>query len=126
MDGVTFERPAPRILVVEPNPGAAEIIAEILVAIGCEIMGPCVSLEMAKRLMAGGVRIDGAVLEMAIGGSFTFELAESLVERRKPVVFFSRCGSEIVPCRLCGFPVLPKPQGIEWLADVAATAFFER
>jgi hypothetical protein len=81
---------------------------------------------MAKRLLGSDVPIDGAVLEMAVGGSFTFDLADRLVERRKPVVFFSRYGSEIVPCRLRAFPVLPKPQGIEWLAELAATAFFER
>jgi len=69
MDGLTFGR-APRVLIVEPNPGSAEIIAEILQAVGCEIVGPCSSLPQADGLMVQGAQIDGAVLEMAVQGTF--------------------------------------------------------
>jgi CheY-like chemotaxis protein len=124
MDGLTFGR-SPRILIVEPNPGSAEIIVEVLEAVGCAILGPCLSLREAERLLDQGCHIDGAVLEMAVQGCFTFDLATRLIEDRKAVVFFSRCGAQLLPNRLRAAPVLPKPQGIDWLARVAIETFFK-
>jgi hypothetical protein len=111
----------PRILVVEPNPGSAEIIVEVLQTIGCTIAGPCRTLEQAARMADASV--DGAVLEMRVAGSFSFELAASLVERGLAVVFFSQDAHEMLPDRLRSLPYLGKPEGITQLAEVARRTF---
>jgi DNA-binding LytR/AlgR family response regulator len=118
-------RRPPRILIVEPRQGSAEIIAEVLSTIGCEIVGPFSSLHEASAVLGQDERIDGAVLEMNVGGSFSFELAIILRERGKAIIFFTRCGAYLLPALLRSAVVLPKPTGIELLAEAARAAFFK-
>jgi len=119
-------RPSPRILIVEPNPGAAEIIGEVLVTVGCFVAGPCSTLTDALSLLREGTAVDGAVLEMRVSGSFSFELAALLLSWNKAVIFFSRCDAGLLPQHLRAATVLRKPVGIELLAEAAAASFFPR
>jgi hypothetical protein len=105
-------------------PDAAEIIAEVLGTVGCEIIGPCSSLQEACALLDQGEQVDGAVLEINVGGSFSFELALVLRERGKAIISFSRYGAYLPACLRTAM-VLPKPKGIELLAEAAIAAFFK-
>jgi DNA-binding NarL/FixJ family response regulator len=123
-DAVLPPRRPPRILIVEPNPGASQIIVEILSTVGCDIVGPCATLAEATAKLAAGHPVDGAVLEMNVGGSYSFALAEMLLGQGKAVLFFSRSGAHLVPKTLRRAAVLSKPEGIEVLADTATDLFF--
>lgn len=123
-DSALPPRPPPRILILEPNPGAAEIIAEVLSTVGCVIAGPCSTLEEATSRIQSGAPIDGAVLEMRVSGSFSFELAALLLGRNKTVIFFTRCDARAMPHHLGAAKVLRKPRGIELLAETARSTFF--
>jgi hypothetical protein len=123
-DSALQSKPPPRILILEPNPGAAEIIDEVLSTVGCLVAGPCSTLQAAKSLLNGGTEIDGAVLEMRVAGSFSFELAAQLLNGNKAIIFFSRCDRRILPRNLRTATVLRKPKGIELLAGIAAATFF--
>ena len=125
MDDAVYSPPRrPRILILEPSAGIAELVAEVLASIGCEVAGACGTLEEAEIFCSSGAAIDGAVLEMSVWGSFSFELAERLREQGKAVIFFSRHGAYMLPESLRTSTVLPKPAGIEWLGGAATTAFF--
>jgi hypothetical protein len=73
-----------------------------------------------------GTEVDGAVLEMRVSGSFSFELATVLLNGNKAVIFFSRCDAAMLPQHLQTATVLQKPKGIELLAETAVARFFPR
>ncbi len=123
-DSTLLSRLPPRILVLEPNPGAAEIVGEILETVGCVIAGPYGTLRESIIALQAGGGIDGAVLEIRVAGSYSFELAALLINSNRAVIFFSRCDPRILPQHLQAATFLRKPKGIELLAGAAAAAFF--
>ncbi|NKE44041.1 PAS domain-containing protein [Roseomonas frigidaquae] len=77
-----------RILVVEDEPLVAMDVEAILHGLGCEVVGPAATLAEALRLAeqeAG--HLDGAVLDVNLGGHAAFPVANLLVQRDVPVVF---------------------------------------
>jgi hypothetical protein len=123
MEGGTFpQRLGRRVLILEPNPGAGEIIVEVLAGAGFHPIGPYNTLGQAEQWVKSGT-LEGAVLEMNIGGFYSFEFASALIQRGTPVIFFSHCDRHLVPTALRRMTVLQKPGGIEDLAEAAAAAF---
>ncbi len=77
-----------RILVVEDVPELAEIICDDLTDCGCIVVGPAQYLEDAA-LLARQAAIDGALLDVNLGGEPSFPLATILRERHVPYVFLT-------------------------------------
>ena len=97
-----------RILVVEDETIIAAFIEDILISLGCEIVGPASKLETAIRL-AREEPCDAAFLDVTIRGGQVFPVAEILRERGIPFVLASGYGEWALPDAFRGNPRLQKP-----------------
>ena|SRR5437660_9817382 len=78
-----------RILVVEDNFLVAENLRELLIARGCDVIGPAPRVEVALSLLAANGRVDGAMLDINLGGEDCFPIAAALQERAVPFLFLT-------------------------------------
>jgi len=78
-----------RILVVEDTFMLADELNELLLELGCVILGPVAHASEASEL-AGANALDGALLDVNLSrGETSFPVAENLAGRRIPFVFIT-------------------------------------
>lgn len=97
-----------RILVVEDEFLIAMTIENILLDLGCQVVGPEGSLQPAMEL-ARLEPLDAAILDVTINGGQVFPVAEILLGRGVPFVLASGYGDWALPVHLRGLPRLTKP-----------------
>jgi Response regulator of the LytR/AlgR family len=112
---------ARQILVVEDNYFQAEEISRFIRGIGGKILGPVASVEMAWPFVS---RTQAAVLDIDLGGSLVFPLADTLIERRVPIIFYTGWSVDRdLPRRFWNVPLIRKPfQDIRDIAVVTMVA----
>jgi DNA-binding response OmpR family regulator len=111
-----------RILVVEDEYLVAALIQDFLEAAGCIVLGPIPRLAQAVDA-ARAEACDGAVLDINLGGSRVFSVAEVLSRRRIPFVFVTGYGADALPTEFHQRPTIRKPfKGDELLNAVAGLA----
>jgi CheY-like chemotaxis protein len=109
--------PVPRILVVDDEPLVSMLVENWLVELGCEVVGPARSVEQGLDIV-GSAELDGAILDVNLGGNNSYALAEALKRRGVPFAFAtgdSAIGAE------CGFSdpiLLSKPFDFEGVKTV--------
>src|SRR3546814_15306412 len=87
-----------KVLVVEDNLLLAEVIRDLLEAYGCEVVGPVPDVTQGVAI-AREAALDGAVLDINLGGEPCFPIATALAERAIRSEE-RRVGQECVrPCR---------------------------
>jgi hypothetical protein len=67
------------------------------------------SIEDAERELKTGADLAGVILDVNVGGSTSFDLADALMEAGLPFVFFTGYRSISIPDRFVGVPRIPKP-----------------
>jgi DNA-binding response OmpR family regulator len=75
------------ILVVEDEFLLAFELAESLRRAGAVVLGPAGSVENGMALYHGAARLDGAILDVNLGGELVFPLANCLSDSGVPLVF---------------------------------------
>lgn len=111
-----------RILVVEDNFLAAEVVRDMLESNGCTVVGPVGRIADGLRL-AEQEALDGAVLDVNLNGNWCFPIAEALRRRDVPFIFLTGYDDaaiipvELQPARRLSKPVLG-PHLIEALSEV--------
>lgn len=111
-----------RILVVEDNFLAAEVVRDILENSGYTVIGPVGRLAEGLQL-AEQEGLDGAVLDINLNGDWCFPIARALRQRGVPFIFLTGYDDsalippELRPVRRLGKPILGS-QLIEALNDV--------
>jgi CheY-like chemotaxis protein len=75
-----------RILLVEDEVIVAMMIEDMLVQLGCDVVGPAARLDEALAL-AKSSRIDAAVLDVNLAGEMSYPVANELLRRGVPFVF---------------------------------------
>jgi CheY-like chemotaxis protein len=110
-----------RLLVVEDDMLIAMMIEDILVECGCTVVGPASRLADALRL-AQHEAIDGAMLDLNLGGERADGVAAALQARGIPFVVITGYGPEAAGRDLPAVPILPKPFDPETLQQVVAKA----
>lgn len=115
------DTPRGRILVVEDQAVVALDLQRTLREAGYRVVGPATSLPAVEGLLARS-RIDGAIVD-ADAGRLAFVLADRLADASVPVLFLAD-GTNPLPARHAGAPVLDKPFSrprlLEALASVMA------
>jgi CheY-like chemotaxis protein len=111
-----------RILVVEDNFLTADTIQDVLETSGCEVVGPAPSVETALALIDRGT-LDGAVLDINLGGEASFPVAAALIERDIPFLFLTGYDDLIVPPQYRAMRRLEKPTDMRQLGEIVAGAF---
>jgi CheY-like chemotaxis protein len=113
---------APRILIVEDSyPEAAEL-DRLLSDCGYDVVGPVGRLDDAMML-ASGQALDGALLDIDLGGERSFGVASTLQRRSVPLAFISGYDPSIVPDahELRAIPFVAKPFEDEALVAMVRT-----
>lgn len=107
-----------RVLVVEDEPVVAMHIEDMLLELGCSVIGPCPRLS-AGLAAAQAEQIDVAVLDVNLNGEESYPVAQLLRERSIPFAFATGFGERktIFP----EAPTLTKPYGIDQLQAVLTT-----
>lgn len=98
-----------RILLVEDNFLAAEVVSDMLASNGCIVVGPVGRVEDGLHLAADEA-LDGAVLDVNLGGEHCYPIAQVLRERHVPFLFLT--GYEdltMLPSELRTTPRIGKP-----------------
>lgn len=97
-----------RIMVVEDEALVAMVECDALTDLGYEVAGPFSRPpEALAAVRDGGVA--GAILDINLGGTLVYPVAEELAARGVPFVFVTGYGTESVDRRFANVPVLQKP-----------------
>ena len=85
-----------RVLIVEDESLIAMLLEMALMDEGCDVVGPAARVADAIRLAEDG-HLDGALLDVNLGGESVFPVAEVLATRAVPFLLLSGYGDEAVP-----------------------------
>ncbi len=95
-----------RILVLEDQYLIAISVAELIESHGGTVVGPVGRLQDAFALTED---LDGAILDVNLNGSDSFELADRLIAEGIPVIFHTGRAPSEMPERFARLPRLEKP-----------------
>jgi CheY-like chemotaxis protein len=98
-----------RVLVVEDEWIIARDLEQAFRKRGAEVAGPVPSLDKARALLAAGADLDGAVLDVNLGGQTVYPLADALAQSGVPFVFATGYGAESIPECYAHVPRCYKP-----------------
>ena len=101
-----------RVLLVEDEYMLADESELELGDAGAIVLGPIGTLEDALVLIRSEARIDGAVLDVNLGGEMAFPAADMLCERGVPFVFTTGYDDRMVPSRFSSIVRCEKPINI--------------
>ncbi|HEY0834592.1 MAG TPA: response regulator [Azospirillum sp.] len=108
-----------RVLLVEDEAMVAMMLEDMLGDFGCEIVGPAASVAAALDL-AAREGIDGAILDVNVGGETIYPVAEALSARGVPFVFTTGYGAADIDRRFADAPAVQKPFSMGALRDALA------
>lgn len=97
-----------RVLIVEDEPIIAMTLEDMLLDLGCEVVGPASNLVEAQAL-ASTAAIDAAMLDININSGRSYVVADELRRRSVPFAFATGYGEEGIEEAARGVPVLQKP-----------------
>jgi CheY-like chemotaxis protein len=105
----------PRVLVVEDEAMVSMMLEDMLLDLGCELVGPASSLAEGLDL-ARREQFDFAVLDVNLGGEKVFPIADALAERQLPFVYATGYGRAGLREEDAARPVVQKPYSLQELA----------
>lgn len=103
-----------RILIVEDEVIIALALEDMLMEIGCDVVGPAFSVSAGQKLAAREA-MDAAVLDINVGGESSDSVAQTLQSRGIPFLFSTGYGLSAVPNGFEDRLVLQKPYTLETL-----------
>ena len=102
-----------RVFVLEDESLVLFNIEDILADLGCEVVGPAMRFDQAEAMFEEAAGADLAILDVNIGGTPVFPLAERFKERGTPLIFATGYGRSGLPEEWQSWPVLQKPYSRE-------------
>ena len=99
---------AKRILVVEDEPIVAMAIEDMLLELGCQVVGPAYSLARAISLIEDE-SFDAAILDINLNGERSYPAARILAAAMIPFAFATGYAPDRVDADVPAAPVLQKP-----------------
>lgn len=121
MNGSSDPLNGKRLLVVEDEAFVALMLEALLEGFGCDVVGVAGTLSRGLAYAEDeSLKIDGAVLDINLGGEKVFPVAERLTARGVPFIFCTGYGVEGVPRDFAGVPTIAKPYLEETLKEALA------
>jgi CheY-like chemotaxis protein len=105
-----------RILVVEDDGLVAMMLEDFLDDVGCQVAASHATVGEALAWIEAGGRADAALLDVNLGGSPVFPVAEALAARGVPFAFTTGYG-ELDDPRFSDAVMLGKPIRLERLVE---------
>lgn len=102
-----------RILVVEDEYMLAMEMSSELSDAGAVVVGPAPTVDQAKMLIEVEDAIDGAILDVNLGGELVYPVADLLVQNSIPFVLVTGYEISALPPRFSAAPCVMKPVNIE-------------
>lgn len=96
------------VFVVEDEVLVSMLVEDILIDLGCKVVGPAARLDAALEVARSG-DIDIAMLDVNLAGARVFPVADILAGRGLPFIFMSGYGESALEGAYEGRPVLEKP-----------------
>ena len=106
-----------RVLLVEDEYMLADELSNALFQAGAIVLGPVGTLDEAIALIHSEQAIDGAILDVNLGGAMAFDAADLLIARDVPLVFTAGYDLSALPQRFVDIPRCEKPVNIRAVAD---------
>ena len=97
------------ILIVEDEYLLAEELRAELEDEGAQVIGPAGTVQEALALVRDTRHLDGAVLDLNLGGEPSCPVAQALTERGAPLVFATGYDLSVLPPRFAPVPRCEKP-----------------
>ena len=108
-----------RVLLVEDEPIVAWLLKDMLVDLGCSVVGPAADVNQALA-MIDAESIDVAVLDVNLRGQMSYPVADVLVARGVPFVFSTGYDKDRLLDGYRTIPTLQKPFHRSDLGDTLA------
>lgn len=113
------------ILVAEDEYYAADDLRRELTRLGAAVIGPAPTLERAMDLIEDAEQIDGAILDINLGGEMIYPAADRLADREVPFLFGTGYDKSVIPSRFDDITRCEKPIGPDKLGS-AVTALIAK
>lgn len=114
-----------RVLVVEDVGMVAMALKSMLEEIGCEVVGTAARLHEAEEL-ARHEKLDGVLLDLNLGGQYSYPVVDMLRERSIPFIIMSGYDAGKIRPDLAEAPQMPKPFEREALEAMIVMHFCAR
>ena len=109
------EEAGARILVVEDEAMVSMMLEDMLVDLGCVVVGPAANVASGLAL-ARTAAVDAAVLDVNLAGEKAFPIADALAERGIPFIYATGYGRAGLRDADNAPPVVQKPYSVDDLA----------
>ncbi len=106
-----------RVLIVENRFILAEEVADFLLSLRCEPVGPAATLAEALALIDSDAAIDAAVLDINLEDELVYPVAAKLQAAGTPFAFATGYNDRVIPPQWRHVPRLEKPYGVVSLRD---------
>ncbi len=106
-----------RVLVVEDEALVLIDLEDMLLEMGCLVVGPAMQLKAAQKLVEEGDPFDVALLDVNVAGDLVFPVAEELAKKNIPFAFASGYGRSSLLDDWADRPILQKPYTAQDVRD---------
>jgi CheY-like chemotaxis protein len=107
------------ILVVDDETLIAMLLEDLLLDLGCTVVGPAGTVAQSLALVEkSGRALDGALLDINLRGELVYPVADVLIARGVPFVFITGNALHGIDPRYAAIPALAKPFSDETISDV--------
>lgn len=111
-----------RVLVVEDEYMLADELQFELEDAGARVIGPVGSVAGALDLIGSEAQLDGAILDVNLGGDMVFPVADLLLGRGVPIVFTTGYDQSAIPSRYSEVVRCEKPINIRLITAALGRA----
>lgn len=116
-----------RLLVVEDEAMIAMMLEDMLDTFGCVVVDVAGTLSKGLDLVANTtLDLDGAILDVNLGGEPVYPVAEQLAARGVPFIFCTGYGIKGLASNFAHVPTLAKPYMREELQDLLVAVMAAR
>jgi CheY-like chemotaxis protein len=106
-----------RVLVVEDDSLICLLLEDMLLDLGCQVVGTAGHIKRAIELAQREENVDVAILDVNLGGRQVFPAADILAKRGVPFLFATGMGADALPAEWLGHCSLQKPMTMEGLGN---------
>jgi two-component SAPR family response regulator len=111
--------------VIEDELLVAMQLSRMIRDLGGEVVGPLSSVGAAEELLTNS-EVDGAVVDLWLGGETSASLAEALLTRGVPMILTTGYAEDLLPHRLTQAPRLSKPYTKSDFEEIAKRHFVSK